>query len=442
MSLAKKIQALYEDKATLVKTMETMAEKDLNEDEESDFDDMSVELKKIDARIKRFEALEQEMARDQAEPVTRAPATVEPQIEKDPNRAKFFIAKQAQAIYLAGGNALAASQYAKEVMKDDLVARALVTSREEIQKAAVAPGDSTTAGYAAELVQINQLNSAFVELLRPMSVLLRFPGRQLSFDGYGSIKIPRQSGGTSGSWFAEGSAIPVGAAAFDTVELTPKNVGQIVVATDELMRRSTPSALSILSDDLLSGIATTIDSVFVSNGSGVSNTPDGLQTYGTRTAGTAGGGLDAATTDLSGMISRLLSADMPMISPVWILHPSLATSLRFMRDGLGGYAFQNEMNAGTLMGYPYLESTVSDSATIILADANQVLIATDPVPSLSISNDASVHMESAPADDIGGAATPVRSLWQTNSVGIRAISIMDYNTRYANCVETVHTITW
>jgi len=440
MSIATQIKTLYGEKETIIKEMEILAPKDLDEDEKEVFKTLQSESESLDARIERLEATEKTLAKSKAVKIT-APAIVIPAIEKDSEYSKLFMARKAHALFMGGGSKHGAAEYAKSTLNDPLLARALVTPNEVIQKAAVSPGDSTTAGYAAELVQINQMNEAFIEMLRPVSVLMSFPGRQLSFGGAGSITIPRQATGTTGGWVAEGSAIKVDAASFENITLTPKKVGNIVIATAELLRRSTPSALSILQTDLINGVAQVIDKVFVSNDAATATSPAGVQTFGTITA-SAGDTLDNITTDLKGCISRLQAVNMPMTSPVWLINPVRATALRFIRDGLGAYAFKDEMNGGTLVGYPFIESNTVDDEEVMLIDANQILIASEPSPDISLSDDATVHMESSPTDDIGGAATPVRSLWQTNSVGIRTISIIDFNSRYAEACQALSGVTW
>ena len=192
---------------------------------------------------------------------------------------------------------------------------------------------------------------------------------------------------------------------------------------------------------MINGVAQVIDKVFVSNDAATATSPAGVQTFGTITA-SAGDTLDNITTDLKGCISRLQAVNMPMTSPVWLINPVRATALRFIRDGLGAYAFKDEMNGGTLVGYPFIESNTVDDEEVMLIDANQILIASEPSPEISLSDDATVHMESSPADDIGGAATPVRSLWQTNSVGIRTISIIDFNSRYGEACQALSGVTW
>jgi HK97 family phage major capsid protein len=314
-----------------------------------------------------------------------------------------------------------------------------------IQRATVIPGGAGVTGFAEELVQINQANEAFIELLRPMSVLANFPGRPMSFDGAGSIKIPRQTVGSTGGWIGEGGAIKVDRLTLDSVELTPKKNANIIAVSNELLARSTPSAMAIIRDDILRGIATSIDTKFLSSdaaSAGVS--PAGIQTYDGSSTASAGDTLDNITTDLKAAIAAMLTVNMPMARPIWLINPIRLNALKFIRDGLGAYAFKDEINQGTLAGYPYLTSTSVTDSVVMLVDAAQVIIATELAPEISISQDATIHMSDGPDADIGGggSATPVQSMFQTDSTAVKAITRLDFAARYAECTQVITGVSW
>jgi len=448
MNIADKIKLHIKNREDFTKTMEELALKDsLDEAEQKTFDDADSQIRSIDHSLDNLKKAEQSQAAQKAMPVDKGftpepAAKVTPQVELEQDKS-LFIARQVHALYMAGGNRMAASMYAKESLRDPLLGKVLAMPADVIQRAAVGAGDSGTSGWAAELVTINQANQAFIEMLRPMSILARFPGRQMGFDGAGSIKIPRQSLGSTGGWVGEGGAIKVDRMTLDSIELTPKKNANIIAASNELLARSTPSAMSLIRDDILRGIAISIDTKFVSADAAVAGvSPAGIQTFdGTPTAST-GATLDNITTDLKAAINAMLAVNMPMAQPVWMLNPQNINALQFIRDGVGNLVFKDEIAMGTLVGYPFITSTTIPADVVMLVDASQVIVATELAPEVAISGDASIHMEDTPNADIGGAATPVQSMFQTDSTAVRATTRLDFNARYDECVQVITGVTW
>jgi len=125
---------------------------------------------------------------------------------------------------------------------------------------------------------------------------------------------------------------------------------------------------------------------------------------------------------------------MPMAKPIWIFNPVRINSLRFLRDGLGNFAFP-EIASGMLMGYPFLESTTVTSSIVMLVDGSQVLIASDLTPQISISSDTSLHMDTAPATPITAGA--VTSMFQSDLTAVRALTRLDFHPRYDECVQVI-----
>lgn len=445
MSLALRIKGVQDQKNTILTKMESMIDSDeaLDEGQQTQYDDYSKQVGDLNVRLKQLEDLEQLTAKANAVqvPDTNTPVTTTPNEDKT-----LFYPKMLHSMYISKGDSAMAAAYAKDVLKSDIVSKALQMPPELVQRAAVAVGDTSTSTWATELTTIGQYNSAFIEMLRPMSIVARFPGRQMTFDGNSSIVIPRQTAGVTGGWVAEAGGIKVNKLALDQVTLTPKKNGVIVPVTNELLARSDPSALGLVRDDLLKGIATTIDSKFVSADAAVAGvSPAGIQTYDSSATVSAGDTLDNVTTDIKTVVGALTAINMPMQAPVWIMHPTRVNSLRFFRDGAGQYAFRDEINQGMLAGYPIIESTTITATVVILTDAAQVILATDLAPEISISSDASIHMvDAAVATDIGGGgtATPVASMFQTDSTAIKATTRLDWGARYADCSQVLTACTW
>lgn len=454
-------QAKIEEKLGELEAMQTQVEtedRNFTEDEKSVRDQLFADIEDLKERKVELERSESVLASNKAAPATPpaapAPAATPTQVSSTPSGSPItvkhmsdadpstFFAKQAHALFVTGGNRYSAAQYAKDVMKDELLAKTFTLPAEVVQRAAVAPGDSATTGWAAELVQVNQAAGAFIDLLRNASVVARFPGRQMSFGGEGSIVIPRQTGGVSGSWVGEGKAIPLGALAFDDITLTPKKNAVIVASTNELLRRSDPSAMMLIRDDIIEGIAATIDSTFVDANAATATRPAGIQTFDSAATTSGGTTLDLITADLKTMITQQDALNLPTAGRVWMMSPKNHLTLSLIRDGLGTYAFKDELASGTLLGYPVLVSNTVPDAIVMLANGSNIIIASELAPQISISQDASLHMESSPADDIGGAATPVASMFQLDQTAIRALTTLDWAARRVNVVSVLDTVAW
>ena len=457
MSLNEQIKGLMQQRTvklealeTLVTTVESEA-RDFTEEETEKFNNFKADIKDLDSRINRLQETEQLLAAQKAVPASptaptgptgnRSPIVALDRKIDDPG---LFFAKQAHALYVNDGSRSAAADYAERMWGDQVFANCMRLPPQVIKHASVDPGQSGVAGWAAELVKIQQANEAFIDILRPMSVVARFPGRQMNFAGDGSIKIPRKTVKSTGTWVGEYKAIKVDRITLDAVTLTPKKNANIITSTQELLVRSDPSALMIIRDDILTGVAENIDAKFVSADAEVAGvSPAGIQTFDSSADTSTGATLDAITADLKKLLNAMLSINMPMMRPVWLMNPTNVNALRFIRDGMGQYAYKDEISQGTIVGYPFLESTTVPANIVMIADASQIIIASELAPQIALSEDASLHMEdTAPADDIGGATSPVASMFQMNAVAIRAITTLDWNARHGDCVQVLDTVAW
>ena len=448
-----KLQEKISDWESVAKTIED-EDRYYSEDEQTKVDELKADIDALTKTIEDQKSREQVIA-SQAKAVESKPVQrIETKDLANADKSLFF-AKQAHCLFMTGGNRWAASDYAKHELRDDLMAKVLrlppsvvaKAASVPVRKAAVDPAQTGTSGWAAELVEVNQAAEAFIELLRPMSVVARFPGRQMNFGGAGSIQIPRQTVGSSGTWTGENTAIKVDRMTLDQVTLTPKKNANIITATNEMLARSNPSALALIRDDIVAGVATAIDAKFVSAdavSAGVS--PAGLQTFDGTPTSSGGGTLAQILADLKTLTNAMLSVNMPMVSPVWLMNPVNVNALTYITDGLGVPAF-SELSNGTLRGYPVLTSTTVASDIVMLVDANQIIIATEMAPEIDLSGDATLHMDDTdPNEDLGQdqltLGAPVASMFQLDSTAIRCKTTLDWGARYDECVQVLDTVAW
>jgi hypothetical protein len=108
--------------------------------------------------------------------------------------------------------------------------------------------------------------------------------------------------------------------------------------------------------------------------------------------------------------------------------------------------FKAELAQGTLLGYPVITSTTMTADTLIILDAADFITATGDVPNFSVSDQAVLHMEDttplAISTTTTAVAAPVRSLWQTDSIGIRMIMDINWALRRTGVVALLTSPTW
>lgn len=284
------------------------------------------------------------------------------------------------------------------------------------------------AGWAAELTR--EAMGSYLDLLSPESVVPRLPLERITFGGANTIKIPGRAASPTmdADFIGEGDAIPVKEGALMSKTLRQQKMAVIGAYTQELLERSTPSIVEVVRNMILRDTAIKLDTAFLSDLAGTEIQPPGMQNL----AGTPIDGSGMTTVD--GAMAAIKEAIVQMsvnhlgARPVWIMHPSTAWSLQMMTNAIGGPAFP-EMASGTLVGIPVVSSTTVPADLIFLIDCAEIVFAYDG-PRFSASDQATLHMAApaAPLSTAGAtdldpavAASPVRSLWQTDTQAIRTI---------------------
>lgn len=297
-----------------------------------------------------------------------------------------------------------------------------------INKAAVAAGTTTATTWAAPLVQYNNMAQAFIDYLRPATILGRLQGMQrVPF----YTRIPRQTAGSTGYFVGEGQPKPLSSLAFDSVTMEPFKAATIIVITTELARFSSPDAENLVRADMRRGIAQFLDQRFIDpqfTGNAVSPASITNGASSTTVSATTIAATDAAIETALGVF---LTADMDVGSLVWIMSPIVALSLSLKRNTNDEFAYPGlTAQGGTWMGIPVITSNTAvlagspSEAIIALVDTSNILFADDGLD-IDVSGEASVQMDNAPST---GAASLV-SLWQNNMLGFRAEQFINWKSR-------------
>lgn len=322
---------------------------------------------------------------------------------------------------------------------------------DHMTKAATAPAMTTTSGWASQLVQT--VNADFMETLLPASVYpsLAARGLRLNFGRNGAITIPSRSATPTiaGSFVAEGAPIPVRQGAFTSQTFTPKKMAVISTFTREMAEHSVPAIEGLIRDAIQEDTSVAVDTVLLDAGAATGIRPAGLRNGVTVTTATAGGGIAALVADAKNLVGALITATNGNVrAPVWIMNPAQALSVSLTSNAGGDFVFADAMNNGNFLGYPVIQSPTVAAGMLILVDAADFVSVTGDDPRFDMSDQATLHMEDTTPLAIGTAGTPnsvaapVRSLFQTDSIGLRMILPMNWGMRRAGVLAWTEGVTW
>jgi len=424
---SEQITALENSRAAALATMTDLMTKaaetgvTLDPGQAETYDTQETRVKSIDADLARVRSLEafniSKASPVPASPITPRPAVV--QVKANVPKGTAFV-RMACAKLVCNGNMYEAAEYAKR-WNDSTPEVSLYL------KAAVAPGTTTDATWAAPLVNQN-IATDFLELLRPATILGKIPGlRNVPFN----TKVPAQTAGGTYGWVGEQKPKPVTKLAFSSVSLGVNKIAGIIVLTEELVRLSNPKAEDVVRRDMIAGIAAFMDAQFID--------PAVAAVAGVNPASITNGAPTALATanplaDIMGLIAHFTTNNIPVDGLSFIMSPGNALSLSF-RTTTGGDALFPGITpeGGTYRGINFVTSNAA-GANVIAVQPAYVLYADDGGVTIDASREASLQMDSAPMSP-ADATTVFVSLWQANCVGLRAERFVTWNKINANAVK-------
>jgi HK97 family phage major capsid protein/HK97 family phage prohead protease len=319
-------------------------------------------------------------------------------------------------------------------------------------KATVPAGTTTQTVWASPLVYASNLASEFVELLQPQTIVGKFgTGNVPSLTRVPfNVRVPRQTGEGFAGWVGEGVGKPVTSAAFDSVTVSYHKLASIAVLTKELVRFSTPSAEMLVKDMLAKAIIRKLDDSFIDPSFAASTGVNPASITNGLTAQTSAGvSADNARTDLANLIQAYLEANYDPTGLVIIMPPTLAMALSLMRNSLGQKEFGDiTATGGTLEGFPVITSQHAANSSgagnmVIMVRAADIFLADDGGVSIDASEQASVQMSDTPTiNSTTGTGASLVSLWQTNSVGVRAEREISWTKARSGAVVYMDDVNW
>lgn len=469
-TFAEQIADLKATRQTSHDTMKGLAQKSVDESrsmnsaEAEEFDTLKGTIKRLDDDIGRLSTLA-DMDLQTAQPVSQEKALEVNQPYRAPVQIKtvekldtgIAMSRYVMCLIKAKGNHEMAFRLAeKHFPNTEGVVRTLKAQAEGCNlqdlmrmKATVAAGDTTNATWAAPLVYANTFGGDFIEYLRPRTLIGQANFRSVPFN----VRIAGQTSGGSASWVGQGKAKPVTKFDFNATTIPFTKIAAISVLTQELARFSDPSAEALVRDSLADAVIARSDTdLFDPDLAAVANvSPAGLL-YGVAPVAVAGGSIDYA--DPASVRCAIAALWAPWDTtfmgqrPAYYTTPAIARMLSLSREPLGTAAFPGMTPmGGTLDGVPvrvsqYLANNGgSGGAPFILVDEAEIFLADDGSVTLDASEQASIEMSDTPAGSsvVTVAASSVNhvSMWQTNSIAIRAERFIWWGPRRTGAVQWI-----
>lgn len=441
-------------KAAEMKTlMDASSEKGetLNAEDQESFDTLEGEIEAIDkhlARLRKTQKMDAETAKpvngatEKAGTESRIPSTVAAKPKQAKAASGVMFARLARVKALSRLDGESPRLLAKTLYGEDSPVFGLLT------KAAVPAANTGNANWAGNLVgDESSVFADFVEYLRPRTILGRFgtdsvPSlRQVPF----RVALIGQATGGAGYWVGEGKAKPLTNWQYGRTTLEPLKVANIAVATEELLRDSSPSAEILLRDELAAALRERLDRDFIDpNKAASAGVSPASILNGVAGIPSSGSDADAVRADVQALFGAFITANNAPESGVWIMTAVTALALSLMQNPLGQTEFPGiGMNGGAFFGLPVIVSQYVPTGVVALINASDIYVADEGGIAVDMSREASLEMDSAPTHD---STTPTGSdlvsLWQANSVGFRAERTINWARRRASAVAWLSGVAW
>lgn len=440
--------------ARLNEIMEKSSEegRTLTTEESDEFNTLQSEITAVDVHIKRLGQM-QDIVVPQAKAVgdesgmparnPQAPAIIK--TTKNQEQGIGF-ARFALCMLAGKGNLGEAKSFAEHKFPDDV-------RLQNVFKAAVAAGSTTSPTWAGNLVDYQNLSTEFLEFLRPRTIIGQFgqgnvPAlRRIPFN----TRISGKTGSGTAAWVGEGYAKPVTSSAYEATELKWAKVAAISVITEELDRFAEPAIQTLVRDDLAEAVIERIDVDFINPakaaGTGASLSPASI-TNGVTAIPSSGNDAESVRADIAALWASADAANFPASTAVYITDAKTARALGLMRSALSTKEFEGvTLTGGNIDGVPlivsnYVPSDVGGSL-FILAFASEIYLADDGVVNIDISREASILMDSAPNMNSGTpTGSTMVSMFQTNSIAVRAERFINWKKRRPLAVALLEDVQW
>jgi hypothetical protein len=302
----------------------------------------------------------------------------------------------------------------------------------EILKAATAPAETATTGWAQEIarVAIYDMIQSITSLSAAAEVISR--GLKITMDGIATHRIPGRvvNPAQAGAWIAEGNPAPARALVFTNAAiLQPRRLSVMYPFSREMAESSNIEDIVKATMSESSGLA--LDAQMFSATAGDASKPPGLLASVAPLTPTAGGGSAAMDGDLKNLFAALAAQGAGKTAVIIAAMPQ-AISLK--------------ATLGPKWDIDILASTVLAAGTVVALEIASFVSGFSAVPTFRVSNVSTYHAEDTSPQPITGGtpspAVPVRSLFQTDSIGLYADLWAAWGLRAPGHAQWITGATW
>jgi HK97 family phage major capsid protein len=313
-------------------------------------------------------------------------------------------------------------------------------------KAAIPAATTTDESWAGVLLAHNNYTADFISYLQPRTIIGQFGQNgvpQMNRIPF-NVHIKGENEGGSADWVGQGKAKPVTRFGyFDAYHGFTKIAG-ISVLTDELIRFSDPSAETRVRDSLANRVIARLDNDLLDPAVTATPARPASLTNGVTGIASSGTDSDAIRADIAALFADADDTDLPQDTAVLIMRPATARRLGLLMTITGVREFPDlTVRGGSLAGYPVIVSNYAPANTVTLVFASEIYLSDDGTVTVDASREASIEMDDAPTHD---SDTPTGvslvSMFQTNSVALRAERYVHWSKRRANAVQVLTGVNW
>ena len=198
---------------------------------------------------------------------------------------------------------------------------------------------------------------------------------------------------------------------------------------------------TIVREAIVEDTSQTIDSILLGAAAGDAVTPGGLLNGVTPTA-SAGTTSDNIIADIKALYEAFNTSDSQR-ALVLIMHPNRRLGVQTSTNALGQQPFSAEVAGGNLLGTPIISSCNVPADSVVAVNTYEFASA-GGAPGFSVSQTATLHMEDTSPAPIGDTtvADPLRSLFQTDTTGLRMIMPVTWAMRRDAMVAALSSVAW
>jgi HK97 family phage major capsid protein/HK97 family phage prohead protease len=447
MNVSEQIKAFEAKRMASADRMEAIMSKaadegrTLDESEDEAYKNATAEVQSVDDHLVRLHDLER-MQATRAKVVTDVTSVADGGRARDPAAAIYVTAQEnlpkgvefaryVKCLAAARGNRWEALEMAKANYPQH-------PRIHTVLKAAVAAGTTTDATWAGPFVEYQTLTSEFIDYLRPQTIIGKFgTGVVPALNSVPfNVRIQEQTSPGAGYWVGEGAPKPLTSFDFTSRTFGFAKVANIAVLTDELVRFSNPSADLRVRQSLADALRARMDIDFIDPAKAlVAGVSPASITNGLTPIASAGSGVDGVRADLEALLGAFSAAGLTPNAVIMSAGNALALSM--MVGPLGQPAFEGiTATGGSFKGLPVIVSEyvtqVGDStgSPIIMLNTSEVYLADDGQVTIDASREASLEMLDNPTNNSAtGTATSLVSMFQTNSVALKAERFINWARR-------------